>query len=171
VARPVLAEAAPDFVLFSYHGLPERQVRKSDPSGRHCLAAADCCDALVQANADCYRAQCAATTRAVAGALGLPAERHGFAFQSRLGRTPWIRPFTDEMLPELARRGVRRLAVLCPSFAADCLETLEELDMENRQAFLDNGGQSFAYIPCLNASPLGIGVIENIVRCELAGWI
>jgi ferrochelatase len=163
VARPVLAEARPDFVLFSYHGLPERHVRKSDPTGRHCLASADCCDVLVAANADCYRAQCVATTRAVAAALELAGAAHGFAFQSRLGRTPWIRPFTDELLPELAARGVRRLAVLCPSFAADCLETLEEIGVRARAQWTALGGESLALVPCVNAHPTFVEALAQKV--------
>jgi ferrochelatase len=162
-ARPVLAEARPDFVLMSYHGLPERQVRKSDPTGRHCLASADCCDAPCPANAACYRAQCVATTRAVAAALGLAPERHGFAFQSRLGGDPWIRPYTDEALPALAARGVRRLAVLCPSFAADCLETLEEIGVRAREQWQGLGGETLALVPCVNAHPLFVEALAQKV--------
>jgi ferrochelatase len=153
LARPVLAELRADHVLFSYHGLPERHVRRSDPTGRHCLGAPDCCAAPVPANRFCYRAQCAATTRALARALRLAPDRHSMSFQSRLGRTPWIRPFTDEVLPELARRGVRRLAVLCPSFVADCLETLEEIGMRGRDQWAELGGEAFALVPCVNAAP------------------
>lgn len=163
-ARPTLEEAKPDYVLFSYHGLPERQVRACDTSGRHCLARADCCEAIVAANRACYRAQCYATTRAVARELGLAADAHGTAFQSRLGRTPWIRPYTDEVLPELAGRGVRRLAVLCPSFAADCLETLEEIGIRAREQWASLGGEHLALVPCVNAHPAWVRGLGALVR-------
>ncbi|MGZ6164001.1 MAG: ferrochelatase, partial [Myxococcaceae bacterium] len=127
VARPVLAEARPDHVLFSFHGLPERQVKKSDLTGAHCLARADCCDVQVPANRWCYRMQCFFTARAVAQRLALDPARWTVTFQSRLGRTPWIKPYTDLVIPELARGGAKRLAVFCPAFVADCLETLEEI--------------------------------------------
>src|SRR5690606_11395710 len=116
VGEPVLASLAADHVLFSYHGLPERHMRKSDYSGAHCLASPSCCDALVVANRDCYRAQCYATTRALVTRLGLAEGTYSTAFQSRLGRTPWIRPYTDQVLVELAQRGVKRLAVFSPAF-------------------------------------------------------
>ncbi len=164
VARPVLAEQRVDHVLLSYHGLPERQVRKSDSSGAHCLERPDCCAAIVAANRHCYRAQCAATTRALAGALGLGPGEHTMAFQSRLLRDPWIRPYTDQVLPELYERGVRRLAVLCPSFVADCLETVEEIGIRGREQWQELGGESLVLVPCLNASPVWVEAAERIVR-------
>jgi len=163
VARPVLDDLAPDHVLFSYHGLPERHIRKSDPTGTHCLASEQCCDAIVAANRNCYRAQCYATTRALARSLGLAPERHGTSFQSRLGRTPWIRPYTDVVLPELAARGVRRLAVLCPAFVADCLETLEEIGLRARADFLAAGGEELRLVPSLNATPTWVDAVTNMV--------
>jgi protoporphyrin/coproporphyrin ferrochelatase len=163
-ARPVLEALQPDHVLLSFHGLPERHVRKSDASGGdHCLARATCCDAIVAANRHCYRAQCFATSRALVAALGLRPEETTTAFQSRLGRTPWIRPYTDEVLAELARRGVRRLAVLCPSFVADCLETLEEIGIRGREQWRTAGGEELALVPCPNASPAFVEAV--------AGWI
>ncbi len=164
VARPRLAAFRADHVLFSYHGLPERQIRAADSSGRHCLATARCCDALVAANHRCYRAHCFATTRALAAALGLAPERHSTSFQSRLGRTPWIRPYTDELLPELARRGVRRLAVLCPSFVADCLETLEEIGLRARAQWQAFGGEDFELVPSLNAEPAWVRAVADWMR-------
>ena len=92
-------------------------------------------------------------------------------YQSQFGSDPWLQPYTIDTVTRLAKAGVRSLAIVAPGFSADCLETLEELDMENRQAFLSHGGQRFAYIPCLNAGPHGIGVIQSIVQRELAGWI
>jgi ferrochelatase len=156
-------------VLFSYHGLPERQIRKSDASGSHCLCSDDCCAAIGAANRHCYRAQCFATTRALAAALELDTERHSVSFQSRLGRTPWIRPHTDEALPELASRGIRRLAVLCPSFVADCLETLEEIEIRAGQRWLEVGGEDFLMLPSLNAEPRWVEAVADMIREQKRG--
>ena len=164
VAAPELASFAPDHVLFSYHGLPERQVRKSDPGGRHCLVSAGCCERLGPANRRCYRAQCFATTRALAAGLTLRPSEHSTAFQSRLGRTPWIRPFTDEVLPELAGRGVRRLAVLCPSFVADCLETVEEIGLRAREQWQSLGGEELLLVPSLNEHPAWVQAVARILQ-------
>jgi len=153
VARPALAAFRPDRVIVSFHGLPERQIRRGDESGRHCLASADCCARMVAANASCYRAQCFATARAVARNLGLADDAYEVAFQSRLGRTPWIRPWTDERVVALARSGVRRLAVLTPSFVADCLETIEEIGIRARESFVGAGGEDLLAVPCVNAHP------------------
>jgi ferrochelatase len=164
VARPVIAEARADHVLFSYHGLPERHMRKSDTSGRHCLASGGCCDVLTDVNRHCYRAQCFATTRALVERLGLPAGGYTLSFQSRLGRTPWIKPYTDVVLPELAARGVKRLAVMCPAFVADCLETLEEVGLRAREQFLASGGESLTLVPSLNSHPAWVDAVVRLVR-------
>jgi ferrochelatase len=163
-ARPLLARGF-DHVLFSYHGLPERHVRAADPTRAHCLASASCCDAPpAAALASCYRAQCFATSRALASALSVPPERVTTAFQSRLGRDPWIQPWTDAELPKLAARGVKRLVVLCPSFVADCLETLEEIGIRAHAQWSALGGADFALAPCVNASPAWVGAAAEIVR-------
>lgn len=151
VARPVLADARPDHVLFSFHGLPERQIQKSDPSGSHCLRSTTCCDTITAANRNCYRAQCYATTRELAARLAVT--DYTVCFQSRLGRTPWIQPHTDVLLDELAKQGKKRLAVLCPAFVADCLETLEEIGMRAREQFKAAGGDELTLVPSLNATP------------------
>jgi ferrochelatase len=164
LARQRLATFRPDHVLLSYHGLPERQVRAADPTGAHCLARPDCCDAIGPANRRCYRAQCLATTRGLAAALRLAPGQHSTAFQSRLGRAPWIRPHTDEVLAELTAAGVRRLAVLCPSFVADCLETLEEIGLRARERWRALGGEAFELVPCLNADPAWVRTIADWVR-------
>jgi ferrochelatase len=164
IARPRLAAFRADHVLFSYHGLPERQIRAADASRRHCLARPDCCDAVVAANRRCYRAHCFATTRALAAALGLAPELYSTAFQSRLGGTPWILPHTDAVLPELAARGVRRLAVLCPSFVADCLETLEEIGLRAREQWRELGGEALELVPALNAEPAWVRTVSDWVR-------
>lgn len=163
VARPVLDEVAPDLVLMSFHGLPERQVKKSDAAGNHCLAAAGCCDAIGDANRMCYRAHCYATARGLAERLGV-AGKYEVAFQSRLGRTPWIRPFTDVRVRELAAAGTKRIAVLCPSFVADCLETLEEVGLRLREDFLAHGGEELRLVPSLNATEAWVDAVVELAR-------
>jgi ferrochelatase len=158
IAREALSGFAYDHLLFSFHGLPERQVRKTDRAlaaggPAHCLASPGCCDRIVEANRDCYRAQCYATARSLAQELGLSPDRYTVCFQSRLGRTPWIRPYTDAMYAELASRGVRRVAVMCPAFVADCLETLEEVRIRGRADFRRLGGEELRLVPSLNSSP------------------
>jgi ferrochelatase len=167
--RPLLAEKRPDFVLFSYHGLPERHIRKADDEyqaggPRHCLVRPDCCDQLSAKNADCYRAQCFATTRGLVERLGLTSDQHSTCFQSRLGRTPWIRPFTDEILTHLARTGKRRLVVFCPAFVAECLETLEEIALRADAAFRAAGGESLTLVPAVNASPTWVEALAHLVE-------
>ncbi len=164
VARPVLAEARAERVLFSFHGLPERHVRKSDESGgRHCLASGACCDRIVPANRNCYRAHCAATALGVAARLGLSPDRWRMTFQSRLGRDPWIQPYTDVVIEESARDGIRRLVVLSPAFVADCLETLEEIEIRGRECFRALGGEDLTMVPSLNASPEWVAAILEII--------
>ena len=163
VARGPLAAFRADHVLFSFHGLPERQIRKSDPSGTTCLARPDCCDVPAPAHRRCYRAQCTATARALAARLELAPGSWSLAFQSRLGRTPWIRPYTDERLPELAARGAKRLAVLCPSFVADCLETVEEIGIRGREQWHALGGDALLLVPSLNAHPAWITAVATLV--------
>jgi ferrochelatase len=166
VARPELEAFRPDFVLFSYHGLPERQLKAADPSGEHCLAQPGCCESVAETNRDCYRAQCFATTRALAPELGLAPEQCATAFQSRLGRTPWIGPHTDLLLPELAAAGHRRLAVLCPAFVADCLETLEEIGIRARQRWRELGAEELRLVPSLNASPAWVEAVAQWARAR-----
>ena len=165
-AGPRLADFGADHVLLSYHGLPERQVRRSDPTGSHCLAGPDCCEVIGRENRDCYRAQCFATSRALAEALSLDADAWSVSFQSRLAGTPWIRPFTDHELPRLAERGVRRLAMICPSFVADCLETLEEVGIRARRQWAELGGEALELVPCLNAQPDWVDTVATWVRAH-----
>ena len=162
VARPVLEEARSDFVLFSYHGLPESHIRRSDSVGA-CRLDDACCSAVGTANRFCYRAQCFATTRALATELGLASDAHTSAFQSRLGPTAWIAPQTDKLLPELRARGVSKLAVVCPSFVADCLETLEEIGIRAKEQWTELGGEDLRLIPCVNGHPAWVDT--------LAGWL
>jgi ferrochelatase len=166
VGRPQLEALAPDRVLFSFHGLPERHVIASaDPN--LCVAKPDCCDHLVDGNRNCYRAQCFATARALAAKLGLASDAWSISFQSRLGRTPWIKPYTDEVIPALAKQGVRKLAVFCPAFVADCLETLEEIGIRARTDFQAAGGETLELMTSLNAEPVWVEALEQLVRESL----
>lgn len=152
-----------DHLLFSYHGLPERQIRKCDPTHGHCLKTPDCCRVDSVAHVRCYRHQVYVTSELVAAALGLPQDRWEVSFQSRLGRAKWIEPYTDVTLEELPARGVKKLAVMCPAFVADNLETLEEIGIQGRETFMEAGGERFTLIPCLNSRPGWVSV--------LAGWL
>lgn len=153
-----------DHLLFSFHGLPERNMRKADPTGCHCLASANCCQTASPAHATCYRAQCFQTVAAFVKQAGVPEDKYSVAFQSRLGRDPWLKPYTDFELPRLAERGVKKLLVICPAFVSDCLETLEEIGLRGRESFLAAGGTGFALIPCLNEHPLWLTALERMVR-------
>lgn len=164
VGRPVIADKNPDHVLMSFHGLPERHMRKADHSGQHCLASAGCCDKLESVNRHCYRAQCFATARALAARLSLPDSMYSVAFQSRLGRTPWIRPYTDVVVPQLAQAGKKRLVVFCPAFVADCLETLEEIGIRAQHDFVAAGGETLTLIPSLNATPRWVDAVVDMAR-------
>ncbi|MBA3395433.1 MAG: ferrochelatase [Deltaproteobacteria bacterium] len=166
VAKPALAAARADHVLFSFHGLPVRQIVKTDMTGAHCLKSATCCDTL--ANPSCYRAQSYATARALAPRLGLTPTQYTVCFQSRLGRTPWIEPYTDVELDRLAKAGVKRLAVLCPAFVADCLETVEEIGIRAREQFKAAGGEELVLVPSLNATPAWVDAVAAIAERHAA---
>jgi ferrochelatase len=153
-----------DYLLFSFHGIPERQIRKSDPTGEHCLNSADCCEIASPAHATCYRAQCFRTMAEFAKKANLPRTRYSISFQSRLGRDPWLKPYTDFELPRLAQAGIRKMLVISPAFVADCLETIEEIGIRGRQSFLDAGGGQFDLIPCMNEHPLWLDALEKMVR-------
>lgn len=162
VIRRHTADKKIDLILFSYHGLPERHISKSD-----CHAACDhlhVCPAIDDKNRFCYRAQCYATSQLLAAALDLSPAQYTIAFQSRLGRTPWIKPYTDQLLPQLIAKGIKNIAIACPSFVADCLETLEEVNIRTRDQWRSLGGQDFYFIPCLNDSTIWIKAMVNIVK-------
>ena len=163
--QPLAASLAggEEHILFSYHGLPERHLKKTDPTGSHCLSAPDCCEKESPAHATCYRHQCFETTKAIVAAAGIPEERYSVAFQSRLGRDKWLEPATDKMLEELPAKGIKKLAVICPAFFCDCLETLEEIEIRGREIFLDAGGESFRMIPCLNTSPPAYACLQTLM--------
>ena len=140
----------PEHLLFSYHGVPERHIRKSDITKSHCKINGSCCNTPSPAHEFCYRHQCYETTKLVAKKLNLPSDFYSTSFQSRLGRDPWLQPYTDKTIDALAINGVKNLAVVTPAFVSDCLETLEEIGMEAKESFVENGGEKFQTIPCLN---------------------
>lgn len=151
IMRPRMASFKPDHILMSYHGLPESHMKAADKTGgKHCLMSKNCCEQIVESNRHCYRAQSYATSRALARELSLKPDEWSVSFQSRLGREPWIQPFTDVVLGELYQKGVRRLMVVCPSFVADCLETVEEIGIRARADWHALGGEAFDFIPCVN---------------------
>jgi ferrochelatase len=152
-----------DHLLFSFHGIPERHLRKSDPTNCHCLVKKNCCIEANPAHETCYRAQCFKTVRAFAELAGLPNDKFSISFQSRLGRDPWLQPYTDRTIEELARAGTRKLLVICPAFVADCLETLEEIGIRGRQKFRECGGEDLTLVPCLNEHPLWIAALEKMI--------
>ena len=165
VARPVIDSLQPDKTILSFHGLPERHVIKSDATGgAHCLRVPGCCDAICDANRNCYRAQCFATARGIAAALDLADGTWEVTFQSRLGRDPWIQPYTDVRLEELPKEGVRRVAILSPAFVADCLETLEELAMRADEDFRKHGGEALQLVPSLNSEDVWVDGVLEILR-------
>jgi protoporphyrin/coproporphyrin ferrochelatase len=139
----------PEIIVASFHGMPQKYVDKGDP----------------------YQAQCIATTDALRKRMGLDASKLKLTFQSRFGFDAWLQPYTDKTVEQLAKDGVRRIAVVTPGFSADCLETLEEIAQENAEIFKHNGGEHFAAIPCLNDSDPGMDVIRQLVLRELQGWI
>ena len=147
--------------VFSFHGLPERHVTKLHP--KHCLQSAGCCERITDSNRSCYRAQCVFTANAIAQQVGLKKDDYTISFQSRLGRAKWISPNTEDVLKDLAARGTRKLAVACPSFVADCLETLEEIAIRGRETFINAGGEELNLIPSLNGETYWV---EAVV-----GWI
>jgi ferrochelatase len=157
-------EAGYDHLLFSFHGVPERHLKKSDPTGRHCLAVPNCCEGVHPAHATCYRAQCLKTVAAFVKQAGVRAGQFSVSFQSRLGSDPWLKPYTDFELVELPKRGVKNLLVICPAFVSDCLETLEEIGIRGRKTFFSAGGKEYMQIPCLNEHPRWIAALENMVE-------
>jgi protoporphyrin/coproporphyrin ferrochelatase len=153
-----------DHLLFSFHGIPERHLRKSDPTRCHCLRAENCCEVPNPAHATCYRAQCFKTVAAFVAQAGVSKEKYSVAFQSRLGKDPWLKPYTDLELEKLPARGIKKILVICPAFVSDCLETIEEIGMRGRESFLKAGGEDLTLIPCMNEHPLWLDALEKMVR-------
>ncbi len=139
-----------DHLLFSYHGVPERHIRKGDITKSHCKIDGSCCATPSKAHDFCYRHQCYEVTRLVAKKLQLKENRYSTSFQSRLGFDPWLLPYTDRTIERLGKKGIKNMAIVTPAFVSDCLETLEEIAMEGQEIFHEMGGEEFSTIPCLN---------------------
>jgi len=152
-----------EHLLFSYHGVPERHIRKSDITNGHCKIDGSCCKTASKAHEFCYRHQCKEVTRLVGEYLGLEDNTYSTSFQSRLGFDPWLQPYTDRTIERLGKKGIKNMAIVTPAFVSDCLETLEEIAMEGEEIFHEVGGKDFTTIPCLNTD-------ENWVNL-LADWI
>jgi protoporphyrin/coproporphyrin ferrochelatase len=160
--RPYVAQEY-DHILFSYHGVPARHIRKSDITGNHCLQTADCCSTPSPAHAFCYRHQSFETTRLVTEKLGIPKNKYSISFQSRLGKG-WLEPFTDIRLEQMPKEGIKNLLIICPAFVSDCLETLEEIEERGRETFMQAGGAGYTMIPCLNTHPLWVKALAKWLR-------
>ena len=145
-----LEKTKPEHLLFSYHGIPERHIKKSDITKSHCKINGSCCNTPSPAHEYCYRHQCLETSKLIAKKLNLEENNYSISFQSRLGRDPWLQPYTNKTVDDLAKKGIKKLAVVTPAFVSDCLETLEEIGMEAKHSFIKNGGEEFTTIPCLN---------------------
>ncbi|ATC65240.1 ferrochelatase [Nibricoccus aquaticus] len=169
VSQPYFAQAH-DHVLFSYHGIPERHLRKADSSKAHCLTVKDCCATCSTAHATCYRAQVLATTRALVKRAGIAEDKYSVSFQSRLAGEPWLTPYTDFELVRLPKEaGKKNLLILCPAFVSDCLETIEEISGEGKEIFMGAGGAVFQQIPCLNDQAPYIDFVHGRVQRWLVG--
>jgi len=149
-----------DHVLFSYHGLPERQIKKAD-AYNYCLTN-QCCENAGEAQRSCYRAQCFKTTKLLAAKLNIPDSKYTICFQSRLGRSAWIQPFTDEVLRDLGSKKIKRLLVFSPAFTSDCLETIQEIGVEYKKIFRDSGGEELTLVESLNDSPAWIDALAGL---------
>ena len=152
-----------DHILFSFHGLPQRQLKKCDHTGNYCLKNSDCCSTLNDVNKYCYSAQSHHTARLIAQKLNLPKDKYSICFQSRLGNDPWVKPYTSEVIEHLAKEGKKRLLVFCPAFVADCLETVYEVTEEYGAEFKALGGEHIQLVESLNDSPTWIDALEKMV--------
>jgi ferrochelatase len=165
IGEQYLGHHAYDKILFTYHGLPERQIRKGDPY-KTCLTHAHCCNTLTHKNKRCYRAQCFATSRLLAQALGLKEDDYVTAFQSRLGNDPWIKPYTDATIEALVADGKKNILAFTPSFVADCLETTIEVGEEYKELFEEKGGEHWTMAESLNTHPLWIELLASLVHTQ-----
>jgi protoporphyrin/coproporphyrin ferrochelatase len=151
-----------DHYIFSYHGLPERQIRKGDPTKQVCQLG-DCCNSLHAMNQHCYRAQCFETTRRLVAELGIPEGKYTTCFQSRLGRDPWIKPYTEDLVKSMPKAGLKRVLAFSPAFVSDCLETTIEVGEEYKELFEENGGEHWELVDSLNDSPLWVETVVDLV--------
>ena len=152
-----------DHVLFSFHGLPVRQLRKADNSKSHCQKIENCCQSICEANQFCYSAQCHQTAYAIASQLNLNENQYSVCFQSRLGKDPWIQPYTSDIIEDLSEKGAKNILVFCPAFVADCLETTIEISVEYQEEFTALGGKKIQLVESLNDHPLWVETISDII--------
>ena len=153
-----------DHLLFSYHGIPERHIRKSDVTKSHCKIDKSCCSTASEAHAYCYKHQCVEVTRLVGEYLKMSPDTFSTSFQSRLGFDPWLRPYTDRTIERLGKEGTKNMAIVTPAFVSDCLETLEEIAMEGEEIFHEAGGKVFNTIPCLNDDPQWVALLAQWIQ-------
>jgi len=153
-----------EHLLFSYHGVPERHIRKRDITKSHCKIDKSCCETSSKAHEFCYRHQCYEVTRLVAEKLQLKSETYSTSFQSRLGFDPWLQPYTDLTIERLAKQGIKKMAIVTPAFVSDCLETLEEIAMEGKEIFKELGGQEFTTVTCLNDSKDWVKLLSKWIK-------
>lgn len=158
-----------DYVLFSFHGVPERHLKKTDYTKKHCLQVDNCCNVNSEVHNVCYRHQCIRTVEEFAKKAKLPVDKYSVSFQSRLGVDKWLQPFTDKELERLGKEGIKKLLVLCPAFVSDCLETLEEIAMQGKESFIEAGGEEFTQIPCLNDHSTWIETLSKWINNNAAG--
>ncbi len=151
-------------ILFSYHSIPVRHIHKSDVTGSHCLKVANCCDVDSPAHKECYKHQCVVTTKLVAKYLSIPESQYSISFQSKLGRAAWLTPATTARMDEMPKEGIKKLAVVCPAFVSDCLETLEEVAIRERENFEKAGGEEYTFIPCLNTQELWVKAVLELIN-------
>jgi len=160
-------DAQAEHIIFSYHGLPESNIKRADKNGVCEMGA--CCETITDKNKLCYRAQCAATTRSIAAAMGWGEDRYSIAFQSRFGNQAWIQPYLDEHLEILIEKGVKKVAVVTPSFVSDCLETIHEIGIEYKEEFMEGGGEAFQLVPNLNDEKTWFDSVFQISKQKLQG--
>ena len=164
LAESIKSKLAPSsHLLFSYHSIPEGHIMKSDITGNHCFKSADCCTTDSPAHQYCYKHQCLMTTKLVTELLGIPKENYSVSFQSKLGRAEWLKPATTMRMEQMPGEGIKDLAVVCPAFVSDCLETLEEVAIRERENFMNAGGEKFTFIPCMNIQPAWIDAMMELV--------
>ena len=167
--KSLLQSFAPGHILFSYHGLPERHIHRSETIPENCFQKDDaCCAVISEKNQYCYRAQAFETTRLLAAKLNLQPSQYSTCFQSRLGRTPWIKPYTDLLIEDLGQKGKKKILVFSPSFTADCLETLEEMSLRGKELFQKNGGDDLLLVPSLNDSENWISAAREMILAKPA---
>lgn len=166
VTRKYLENNPCDHLLFSYHGVPERHLRKTSPTPAHknIVENTSCCNPYSEEGKYCYRSHCFETTRLLAEKLELKENTYSQSFQSRLGNDKWITPFTADKIAQLAQQGVKKLAVITPAFVTDCVETLEEIEMAGGKTFRENGGEEFRMVPCLNDSNLWVHALSKWIN-------